>query len=616
MIRIENLTKTFGSQVLLDDVSFAINPREKIGLVGRNGHGKTTLMRLITGEEHPDSGSIEIPKNYTVGYITQHLAFASTTVREEAAKGLPVHESDELWRAEKILSGLGFGRDDFDRSPAEFSGGFQVRLNLAKVLVSNPDLLLLDEPTNYLDITSIRWLESFLRGWSSELLLITHDRSFMDSVVTHSVAIHRKKIRKIDGDTTKLYERIAKDEEIYEKTRLNDEKKRRDTELFISRFRAKARLAGLVQSRIKNLERMGKRDWLEKIDALEFSFNESDFAAKSMARIENVSFGYDKAEPLIQNFDLTVGKGDRIGVIGRNGKGKTTLLRILAGDIKPWGGELSYHSDAKIGYFAQTNVASLESNRTVEEEIAVSDPSAERQKARSIAGSMMFEGDAALKKIEVLSGGEKSRVMLGKIIMKPANILFLDEPTNHLDMQSCDALLQAIDNFEGAIIIVTHNEMFLHAIANRLVIFQDGRTTVFEGSYEDFLEKVGWEEERGDGRQETRRDLPVLNKKEIRKIRSDIITRRNKVIKPLEDRSAMLEKQIHEKESRLSSCNEEMITAASQKDGARIQLLSKDIHDLKESIDELYHELELTMAELEAKGKEFDDELSALGDTQ
>jgi ATP-binding cassette, subfamily F, member 3 len=447
------------------------------------------------------------------------------------------------------------------------------------------------------------------------LMLITHDRSFMDSVVTHTVAIHRKKIKKIKGDTSKLYDQIVREEEIYEKTRLNDEKRRRDAELFISRFRAKARLAGLVQSRVKELSRMEKRDKLQKIESLDFAFNEAPFPAKYMLSADSLTFGYDKDKLLIENFTLSIGKDDRICIIGRNGRGKTTLLRLLAGDLVPLSGNITYHSEVRMGYFAQTNVSSLEANRTVEDEILVSEPSAERQKARGIAGAMMFEGDSALKKIEVLSGGEKSRVMLAKIIIRPANILLLDEPTNHLDMQSCDSLLEAVDSFDGAVVIVTHNEMFLHAIANKLIVFQSGGVTIFNGSYAEFLDKVGWDEESEDREigPKTSPD-PTVNKKELRKIRSDIITRKNRTLKPLEDKISSLEKNISDGEKRLSSLNDEMIQAASSRQGQRIQDLSRETHQIKEDIDVSYNQLDALTREYEDLVKEFEAELVSVGD--
>ena len=216
MISVDNLWKSYGPQVLFEGISFKVNPRERVGLVGRNGHGKTTLLRLVTGEEEPDSGSILIPKNYRIGYVTQHLGFTEDTVLKEGMKGLPDTQREQHWKVERVLAGLGFSQDDMGRDPAEFSGGFQVRLNLAKVLVSDPDMLLLDEPTNYLDITSIRWIERFLNAWPRELILVTHDRTFMDRIVTHTMGIHRRKMRKIEGDTEKYYTQIAQDEDIYE----------------------------------------------------------------------------------------------------------------------------------------------------------------------------------------------------------------------------------------------------------------------------------------------------------------------------------------------------------------------------------------------------------------
>lgn len=280
MISIENISKGYGGNTLFEDTGFRLNRRERVGLVGRNGHGKTTLFRIITGEESPDTGTVIIPKNYRIGYVRQTIEFTENTVLREGMRGLRGEETDHFWKVEKILFGLGFSQADMDRSPLEFSGGFQVRLNLAKMLVSDPDLLLLDEPTNYLDITSIRWIQGFLNAWPREVMLITHDRGFMDKVVTHTVAIHRKKMRKIEGDTGKLYAQIAQDEEIYEKTRVNDERRRKEIELFITRFRAKARLANMVQSRVKTLGKMEKKDKLDELKNLDFSFRSKPFRGK------------------------------------------------------------------------------------------------------------------------------------------------------------------------------------------------------------------------------------------------------------------------------------------------------------------------------------------------
>ena len=367
MINIESISKGFGGQELFSNTGLQINPGEKIGLVGRNGHGKTTLLRMITGREEPESGAIRIPGDYRLGYLTQHINFSQPTVLEECMQGLNEHERDHSWKAEKILAGLGFSPENLQQSPDSFSGGFQVRLTLAKVLVSEPDLLILDEPTNYLDITSIRWISGFLRSWPREILLVTHDQSFMDSVVTHIAGIHRKVIRKIAGTTDKYYEQILQDEEVYEKTRLNDEKRRREMELFITRFRAKARLAGMVQSRVKTLAKMEKHESLSQIESLAFSFRNLPFAGKQVMQVEGVEFAHDPEVPLIKNFNLTVTPGDRIAIVGKNGKGKTTLLKILAQKLAPVSGKVSYNPGVEMGYFEQTNVESLNPTSTVEE---------------------------------------------------------------------------------------------------------------------------------------------------------------------------------------------------------------------------------------------------------
>ena len=277
MINVENLTKSFGGQTLFEGVSFMLNSRERLGIVGRNGHGKTTIFKLIAGEELPDSGSITIPRNYRISYVRQELNFTQDTALKECMTSLCEDERDHYWKAEKILAGLGFSKEDNKRHPLEFSGGFQVRLNLAKALASDPDLLLLDEPTNYLDIASIRWIERFLLNWPHEVMLITHNRSFMDKLATHIVGINRKKIRKIAGNTEKFYNQMAQEEEIYEKTRIKDEQRQKEIKQFVTRFRAKARLANLVQSRIKTIAKMEKKEKLEKIKTLDFSFFYSPF---------------------------------------------------------------------------------------------------------------------------------------------------------------------------------------------------------------------------------------------------------------------------------------------------------------------------------------------------
>nr|MBP7323559.1 ATP-binding cassette domain-containing protein [Deltaproteobacteria bacterium] len=617
MISVENLSKSFGAQVLFDRVSFKINARERVGLVGRNGHGKTTLFRIIVGEEHAHEGTVTIPRDYRLGYVRQILEFSEDSVLKEGLKGLPPAEKDQIWKVEKVLSGLGFSREDQQRRPSEFSGGFQVRLNLAKVLVSDPDMLLLDEPTNYLDITSIRWVERYLSDWPHELLLITHDRSLMDKLVTHTMGIHRQKIRKVEGTTEKYYAQIAQEEEIYEKTRVNEEQRRKEIELFIARFRAKARLGNLVQSRVKTLAKMERKDRLEKIKDLEFSFRSKPYPSKYVMTVRHLTFGYEPSKPLINDLSFTVNAGDRICIVGSNGKGKTTLLRLLAGALSPWTGQIVSNPGVEPGIFEQTNVRSLVDARSVEEEILASYPGIDRQTARNICGAMMFEGDAALKKIQVLSGGEKSRVMLGKLLVTPVNLLLLDEPTNHLDMESTDALLAAINSFDGAVVLVTHNEMFLHALAERLIVFDLGGAFVYEGDYQRFLDHGGWEVEQTEkaaGLKERAADKPEskASRKELRRRRSEVIAERSRVLGPLKKRITELEHMIETQEQELSRLNSDMLEAVQNARGPAITELAQSIHTCQTEIDQLFNELAELTESCEAQEAVFEEKLQQI----
>lgn len=614
MISVDNLSKAYGGQVLFDKVAFKINARERVGLVGLNGHGKTTLLRMIVGEESPDEGVISIPRGYRLGYVRQQLDFTSSTVLQEGIRGLSEQERHQTWKVEKILSGLGFSKADMLRHPREFSGGYQIRLNLTKVLVSEPDLLLLDEPTNYLDITSIRWIERFLLSWPHELLLITHDRSFMDKVITHTLGIHRQRLRKIEGDTEKYYAQVALDEEVYEKTRLNDDRKRREIELFISRFRAKARLAGLVQSRVKTLSKHDKKEKIERIKTLDFAFRYRPYQGKFVLSARSIGFRYIPEVTLINEFSLTIGARDRIGIVGRNGKGKTTLLRLMAGELAPERGEILWHKGIEFGLFEQTHIAHLLASRTVEEEIMAVNADVDRQKARTICGAMMFEGDHALKRIEVLSGGEKSRVLLGKLLATPLNVLLLDEPTNHLDMQSCDALLAALDNFEGAVVMVTHNEMFLHALAERLIVFQNDGVSVFEGGYQDFLDRCGWQGE----------DIPIPDsntipkeeqkpsKKDLRRARSEIMNERARIIKPIELRMNQIEERITVLEKENTDILADISHATKAQDGKAISRLSQELDRREQEIELLFDELERLHGNIESHRLYFDERLSEI----
>ncbi len=617
MIQANNISKAYGRQVIFDEVGFTINPGERVGLVGRNGHGKTTLIKMIIQEEHPDSGNISIPNNYIVGHLSQHLSFSADTVLKEGCLGLRAVEDgrDESYRVKTVLQGLGFMPEDFDRSPLELSGGFQVRLSLAKVLLGEPDLLLLDEPTNYLDILSIRWLREFLRNWKHEMIMITHDRDFMDSVTTHTMGIHRFKIRKVAGTTEKLYSQLLMEEEMHERTRMNDEKKRAEVEKFINRFRAQATKASAVQSKIKALQKKDRLQQLDEAKVLDFSFPYELFEGKWLMTAHEISFSYSPdIPPLINGFSLAVGRRDRIGIVGKNGKGKTTLLNMLAGELKPDTGEIVLNQKTRPAYFGQMNIDRLNPSWTVEDEILEVHPDSNRRASRTICGIMMFEGDDALKKISVLSGGEKSRVLLGKMLISPSNLLILDEPTNHLDMESVDSLIEALDAYEGAVIIVTHSEMILNSLVNRLVVFDENRVNVFEGTYEDFLQRVGWKTESADAR-----NVPangertvVVDRKELRRLKAELITERGKVLGALQRDIRAAEAEIVTLEKRIETDTAALVKASEKNDWQPIAVLSKSVHEARERIEVLFSELETLTSEHVAQAKLFEERLSGI----
>ncbi|MFC1671691.1 ABC-F family ATP-binding cassette domain-containing protein [Planctomycetota bacterium] len=603
MITVQGLNKQYGAQVLFKDASFTIAPGERVGLLGRNGHGKSTLLRLLTGEEGYDQGTVTLPRDYRIGHQAQHIEVSMPTVLKEGCLGLPAGREEESWRIKKTLAGLGIGEDDLLRDPAELSGGFQMRLSLAKVLVSEPNLLLLDEPTNFLDIVSIRWLERLLKGWRGELIVISHDRSFMDSVTTHVMGIHRTRIRKLAGSTEKYYAQIAQEEVVHEKQRVNLSKKRKQAEVFISRFRSQARHAGLVQSRIKALEKQEPIDKLAEIEKLSFSFNAAECPARYVLEARGISFSYAPADPLlVSELDLGIEAGDRIGVIGKNGRGKTTLLKLLAGVLDPTEGLVRYHPNAQVAYFEQSNTAQLDPNNAVLQEVIAANRQAGAQAARNVCGAMMFPGDHVQKKISVLSGGEKCRVLLGKLLLTPANLLLFDEPTHHLDADSCEALMEAFADFPGGVVVVTHNERILRRIADRLVVFQGDRPFLFPGTYDTFLDRIGWDEDEGI-RASSRSSL---SKKELKKARAEFVQERSKAIRPLEKAASKLEKSIEMWEIQLHNENQAMIVASNAQDVAGITRLSKSTHALREQIDAGYEELQNLTEQLDAKQADFE----------
>jgi len=610
MIQLSNLDKSFGGQILFKEVNLKVTANQKIGFVGRNGSGKSTLFKIILGEESHDNGEVAIPKNYRIGTLKQHLVFTEPTVREECALVLPEDEQWNFYKIEKLLFGLGFSQEDLDKDPLSFSGGFQIRINLVKLLATEPNMLLLDEPTNYLDILSLRWLRGFIREFDGEVILITHDRDFMDSVTTHTMGVQRKGLRLIAGDSRKYYSTLELEDETYEKTQANQAKKRKDLEEFIARNKARASTAALAQSKQKELDKMDDMEDLTNDTNLSFAFNYKETPAKVIFRADNLGFGYNASEALFEHITFAMEKGKRLAIIGKNGKGKSTLLNYLAEELPRQQGTLTFHPATHFAHFGQTNIERLNTQNTVIEEIASVSKDIGIPQARTIAGRMMFSGELGDKKIEVLSGGERSRVMLGKIIATPANLLFLDEPTNHLDMQSIDALANAIDRFEGSLIMVTHSEMLLHRLADALVIFHKGGAEYFDGNYAEFLEKIGWEEE--EANKKSKEKKPKINYKVRKKRRSALTKERNILRKPHTTEIKHCEGKIEILESEIAEKNKLLAEVSQSGDNDAIMTLSRDIGVLQQEVDTLFERLEVAMEQDERLMKEYEKKLEEI----
>jgi len=393
LLQIQGISKSFGDQSLFEDAGCLIEAGEKVGIVGANGHGKSTLLRMILAEIEPDQGNIAVTRGVRVGHLSQHLVFQGATVLDEACSVL-VEEDGFLpiFKAESMLMGLGFIEEQLKQPPGELSGGFQVRLNLAKALLEDPDLLLLDEPNNYLDIVSLRWLKEFLRKWRRTLLLVTHDREFMDSITTHTLAVHRRKLRKFQGGTDKAWQQIFTEEEMHEKTRVNTERKIAHEMRFVERFRAKARRASQAQSRLKQISKRERLEKLDELSTLSFSFHYKHNPGKWALETRRLEFAYDDGPTLISGLDLHIGAGDRVGVIGQNGKGKSTLLRLMAGELTPVEGEVRTHPSTCINLFGQSAMRVLRPERSIEEEVYEANNMLNRTQVRDICGAMMVRG--------------------------------------------------------------------------------------------------------------------------------------------------------------------------------------------------------------------------------
>ena len=495
MLSVEHISMEFSSRPVLDDITFLINRKERIALVGKNGAGKTTLLRLIAGEYQPTSGRISKETDMTIGYLPQVMLFQDDrTLRDEVMRikdeGLQVmgygDEARFVAEMDRTIIGLGFERKDFDRPCSEFSGGWRMRIELAKILLRHPDLLLLDEPTNHLDIESIQWLEEFLKTSPSAVLMVSHDRAFIDNTCPRTIEITLGRIYDYNVNYSHFVELRKERHEQQVRAYQNQQKMIADTEEFIERFRYKATKAVQVQSRIKQLEKLERLEVdLEDTSRLNLRFPPAPRSGDYPLIVEDLRKDFGE-HTVFHDVTFTIKRGEKVAFVGKNGEGKTTLVKCIMGQLD-YLGTLKIGHNVKIGYFAQNQAALLDENLTVFETIdyvAVGDI---RTKIRDILGAFMFGGEASDKKVKVLSGGERSRLAMIRLLLEPCNLLILDEPTNHLDMQSKDVLKAALKEFNGTLICVSHDRDFLDGLVSKVYEFGGGHVREHLGGIYDFL---------------------------------------------------------------------------------------------------------------------------------
>ncbi len=560
------------------------------------------------GELTPDSGTILTPSQYRIESLQQNLKFTKESVLEECRLGLPEDQKNDDYRIEKVLLGLGIPLEKQSDKPGTFSGGFQIRIMLAKVLLSSPDLLLLDEPNNYLDIVSIKWLKQYLRSFQGEVLLISHDREFMDSVIQSTMGLFHRQLKKISGKTQKYYDFLLEQEEIHEKTRVNQVREIKKMEEFVDKFRAKARRASQAQSRVKKLEGMQRLEKWTKASHINFDFSYNAIEARNLLEIKNLKFRYPESDFIIKNFSALLKRGDRVGLIGANGKGKTTLLKLIHQQLVPTKGVVSLHPQASMGYFGQSHLNYLNESATVYEEIQSADPKMSPQRSRNLAGLMMFSGDDAKKLIGQLSGGEKARVLLAKVLATRCNVLLLDEPTNHLDQESVVALENGLKHFPGGILVVSHSEGFLRRACNRIWALTDDGPVVCEGDYRYFLSKYSLSSSKSSSEENTSSPAEVensgLSKKEKAQKKQDLLRERSAATKELKKNFDHLNLILFSAEEKKEQLTQEIIEATSEKDSSLLQELQKKYSEqekLAEKTLEEVVEIEDKLAKIEAR---------------
>jgi ATP-binding cassette subfamily F protein 3 len=639
MLTVSGISKSFGGRTLFADVSFPVNREDRIGLVGPNGAGKSTLFSLILGNDSPDEGTISMQRGVTLGFLPQESAPVGNETVLEIATGSgamecwsnrggdavppqhsitpPLHVAADgaaVAKAKRILAGLSFRESDFERPAHEMSGGWVMRAHLARLLVHEPDLLMLDEPTNHLDLEALLWFQDYLKNYPGGILIISHDREFLNQLVNHIFEIRLTKIFRYRGNYDEfLVQREASEQQLLAAYK-NQQREIARLQEFADRFRAKASKASQAQAKLKQIERM---DLVEAPVAdgkeVSFSFPQPQRSGLRAIKLENIHHAYG-SHVVYNGIDFEAERGERTVLVGPNGAGKSTLLKLLAGVLTPTSGTRTLGHNAKAGYYSQYRVEMLQPQRTVLEEALDTPQRVTEQSVRTLLGCFLFRGDDVFKKVSVLSGGEKSRLALVKLLLDPPNLLLMDEPTTHLDMSSIDALLSALRQFEGTIIFISHDVYFIRAIANHVVHVKGGRLLRYPGGYDYYLEKTKATERAGltagDGALRgawnpgaSRDDGPRTDRKEQKRLEAEQRQARSRQRRAFEDQVREIEKEIHELEVRQVELTAELEKPETYSEGGRAMQINRELMDVVASLEQKtadWEAIATKLAELDA----------------
>ncbi|MBK7255658.1 MAG: ABC-F family ATP-binding cassette domain-containing protein [Ignavibacteria bacterium] len=637
MISMNNISMRFGAKVLFDEVSLRVAGKDRVSLVGSNGAGKSTMLKVIAGLIKPDEGEVAVSKHTTVGYLPQEgIEYTGKTLYEEVYSSAGdinaiqeemrqiekemeefqdtmsdefmdlINEYGELQerfqmldgfkiksKIEKILIGLGFGEKDFDRETSEFSGGWQMRISLAKLLLNNPSILLLDEPTNHLDIESLIWVENYLKAYQGAIVMVSHDRSFLDNITERTVEISLGNVTEYSGNYSFYKREREVRKELLENQFNNQQSYLKQQEKFIERFRYKATKSRQVQSRIKLLDKIDLVELEDEEATVNFNFPPATHSGKISLEISELTKSYDGTFNVLENIDLIIPRGEKIAFVGVNGAGKSTLMRIIAG-IEKYEGEVKLGHLAEIKFYAQNQAEELDSAKTVLQTMEEAARGDIIKNLRSILGSFLFRGDDVFKKVGVLSGGEKSRLALAKMLIEPSNFLVFDEPTNHLDMKSKEVLMNALQKYEGTVVIVSHDREFIDGIVDKVIEVKNKKIRTYFGNATDYLKAKDDELKKvnSDLRKKTVTEskeniVKTVNPpepKEQKKTKKDI----NKIIMPIKNRINELERNALEFEAKIKEKETIMSKDEFYKGGYNVVEFTNDYNSLKEKLKNVY----------------------------